>query len=202
MFIWRVLRRLLAQIIRLLLLNRAVTVGLVAVLIVAFVIAPLLSSAGSLPGGLNQANALGSGQPVQAASSTGASSAPAAASSQATSNQALPQDPAVQTYLKGMLSFDANTMWTALHPQFRAQLQQNGVTLDTMKQQVAQEAQQMKYNKVFYVGSFEGQSGFKYYFYVVTFTGTDSSGQTVNSEYAYTFTVAPDGGGIYNIARQ
>ncbi len=198
MFIWRVLRRLLAQIIRLLLLNRAVTVGLVAVLVVAFVIMPLLSSAGSLPGSLNQANALGNGQPVQAAAASNPSGAAASASS-----QSLPPDPAVQTYLKGMLSFDANTMWTALHPQFRAQLQQNGVTLDTMTQQVAQEKQQLKYGKVYYVGSFEGQSGFKYYFYVVTFTGTDpTSGQTMNSEYAYTFTVAPDGGGIYNIARQ
>ncbi len=173
------------------------TVGLLAVLIVAFVVMPMVSSAGGLAGAMNQAGGLGNGQPVQAAAASSGTGTQAAASS-----QALPPDPAVQTYLKGMLAFDANTMWTALHPQFRAQLQQNGVTLDTMKQQVAQEAQQMKYGKVYYVGSFVGQSGFKYYFYVVTFTGTDSTGQTVNSEYAYTFTVAPDGGGIYNIARQ
>lgn len=197
MFIWRVFRRLLAQIIRLLLLNRVVTVGLFAVLIAAFVVMPMLSSGRGLAGSINQAGVLGNGQPVQAAGTSDSIGAPAAASS-----QTLPPDPAVQTYLKGMLAFDANQMWTSLHPQFRQQLQTNGVTLDAMKQQVAQEAKQMKYDKVYYVGSFEGQSSFKYYFYVVTFTGTDSNGQTVNSEYAYTFTVAPDGGGIYNIARQ
>ena len=198
MFIWRVFRRLLAQIIRLLLLNRAVTLGLLGVLIVAFVIMPLLSGAGNLTGSINQAGALASGQPVQAAAATNGSPAPVV-----TSTQTLPQDPAVQTYIKGMLAFDANTMWTALHPQFRSQLQSQGITLATMTTQEAQDAQSgIKYDKVYYIGSFQGQSGLRYYFYAVTFSGKDSSGQVVNSEYAYTFTVAPDGGGIYNIGRQ
>lgn len=198
MFIWRVFRRLLAQIIRLLMLNRVVTVGLLAVLIAAFVIVPLVSSAGSLAGGINQAGTLAAGQPAQAAPASGGASTPVAASS-----QTLPQDPAVQTYIKGMLSFDANTMWTSLHPQFRSQLQSQGITLDTMKTQEAQKASSgVKYDKVYYIGSFQGQSGLRYYFYAVTFSGTDSSGQAVSSEYAYTFTVAPDGGGIYNLGVQ
>ena len=102
-----------------------------------------------------------------------------------------------------MQSFDANTMWTALSPQLRQQLQGQGITLDSMKTDEAQKASSgVKYDKVYYVGSFQGPSGLKYYFYVATFSGTDSNGQKVNSEYAYTFSVGPDGSGIYNISVQ
>src|SRR5512142_327468 len=104
MFIWRVFRRLLAQIIRLLLLNRAVTLGLLGVLIVAFVVVPLMAAAGTLPGGVSQSGVLSNGQPVQAAAANESTSTSTAANS-----AALPPDPAVQTYIRGMMAFDANT---------------------------------------------------------------------------------------------
>ena len=195
MFIWRFLRRVLAQLIRLLLLNRAVTLGLLTVLIVGFVIMPLMASSGRLPGSISQAAMLGNGQPAQAATASDGDAIQAASSS-----QSLPPDPAVQTYIKGMLAFDANTMWTALHPQLKSQLQGQGMTLDGMKAQEAQKAKSgVRYDKVYYIGSFEGRSGLRYYFYAVTLTGTDSTGQLVDSELAYTFAVAPDGGGIVDI---
>jgi hypothetical protein len=195
MFIWRVFRRLLAQVIRLLLLNRAVTVGLVAVLVVGFVVMPLLSRPGGLQGGLSSNGALANGQPVQAASAATGAQAPAGSPT-----QTLPPDPAVQTYLRGMMAFDANTMWTSLNPQFRTQLEGQGMTLDTMKTQEAQKVNSgITYDKIYYIGSFQGNSGLRYYFYGVTLAGKDSSGQDVNSEIAYTFTVAPDGSGIVDI---
>ncbi len=198
MFIWRVLRRLLAQIIRLLLLNRVVTLGLIGVLIVAFVIMPLLSGAGSLTGNISPAGTLASSQPVQAAPATNASSTPTVAVT-----QTMPQSPQVQTYIKAMMAFDATGMWNTLYPGYQSQLTTNGVTLATLTTQEAQDAKSgIKYDLIYYIGGFTGPSGLTYYFYVITFTGPDSSGKTVNLEYAYSFSVVPNNGGIYGITRQ
>ena len=82
----------------------------------------------------------------------------------------------------------------------RTQLQSSGVTVDTMKAQVSQKQKAgVKYDDVYYIGSFEGKSGLRYFFYAITYSGIDSSGQAASSEDAITFTVAPDTGAIYDI---
>jgi hypothetical protein len=193
MFIWRVFRRVLAKLIQLLLLNRVVTLGLLAVLVVGFVIMPLLASAGSLTGSVNQAAGLPSGKPIQAAPSSDGSGIATVASS-----QNLAPDPAVETYVKGMVTFDANLMWASLHPQFRSQLQSQGMTLDQRKAQIAEmRASGLVYQKVYYIGGFEGKSGLRYYFYVLIHP--DANGKSEGDETTFMFTVAPDGAGIVNI---
>jgi hypothetical protein len=187
MFILRFLRRLLAKVIQLLLLNRLVTVGLLVVLVAAFVVLPLVASGSGLT---VPAIAPAAAQPAQA---------PSAAAPSAT--QGVAPDPAVETYIKGLMSFDANLMWTSLHPAFRSQLQSQGTTLDTQKAQLDQmQASGAVYEKAYYVGGFAAKSGFRYYTYVLTHKGSD--GTSEGGEMAYTFTVAPDGGGILDISIQ
>jgi hypothetical protein len=192
MFILRFLRRLLAKVIQLLLMNRLVTVGLLVVLVAAFVVLPLVASGSGLPvPGIAPAAA----QPAQAPS------AAAAAAAAASATQGVAPDPAVETYIKGLMSFDANLMWTSLHPAFRSQLQSQGTTLDTQKAQLDQmQASGAVYEKAYYVGGFAAKSGFRYYTYVLTHKGSD--GTSEGGEMAYTFTVAPDGGGILDISIQ
>ena len=186
MLAWTLIRRLLAQLIRLLLLNPIVTMGVLALLVVGVVVTQIAPS--YLSGGRGTTRAAAAAGAGSAATSGSSPSAPVR---QAGSGGAAPA-PAVEEYIRGMTSYNANLMWNSLSPDAIGQMQSKGGSLeklqaglDDMKNSGA------RYEEVSYVGAYPLKDGSRYFFFVMTrrgFAGPDAPDQVY-----FVFTVGNDG---------
>jgi len=100
--------------------------------------------------------------------------------------------PAVDDYLKGMTTFDANLMWRSLSPDAITQMTQQGNTVQQLQQNLNQAKQAgARYESITYIGGFPLTDGEKYLFYVVSRRGF--SGPGVLEQVYFVFTVGADG---------
>lgn len=175
MILWIAVRRLLALLIRLLLLNRVVSAGVFGLLIVGFVIGPFV--AGLLSDGQTPTTAASPGQ-AQPAQMVARSDEPPA--------------PAVQAYIKGMTTFDARLMWSTLSSDAASQMQSQIGSIEKY-QEVLDEAKRRgaRYEDVSYIGAYPLRNGSRYFFYVIGRRGF--AAPDAYEQMYYVFTVGPDG---------
>jgi len=183
--LWRVVRRLLAIGIRLLIWRPIVSLTIVAV---------ALGVAGFAIGGPSAPDLLqGRVASTTAAPGTGQSPGPIA-TVRASSSTAPP--PAVDEYISGMTSFNAQLMWDALDPQAVQTMASQGESEQVLQQNLDQVKQKgARYDSVAFVGGYPLNNGDSYLFYVVTRRGfaTDSTGRGVADQVFFVFTVGPNG---------
>lgn len=174
MLLWRLVRRMLAILIRLFLINRIVTIGVVGLLFIGLVAAPIVAS-------LLSGNQAAAAAPAR----TGATVRTAAAS-------AVAPAPAVEAYVKGMTGFDAKMMLSSLSQEAIGQMQTRIGSVENY-QQVLDEARRSgaRYEDVSYIGAHPLRDGSQYFFYVIGRRGF--AGPNVYEQVYYVFTVGPDG---------
>jgi len=184
MILWAVVRRILALLIRLLLLNRIVTLGVFGLLVVGLVGYPLAvgylsSSEGKAPAPTTDAWPAAQGAPP-----------PSVVNSTNATVEAPPQ--AVQDYIRGMTTFDAKLMWNALSPEAISQMQSRGGSLDQLQQGLNEMKRAgARYEEVSYIGGYPLRDGSRYFFYVMSRRGFAGPG-AVDQVY-FVFTIGPDG---------
>lgn len=183
MILWVLVRRLLALFIRLLLLNRIVTIGLLVLFFAFFVGVPLargIAAAGSATTGRSAVSAadLAPARSVQAARGAPVADDPPA--------------PAVEAYIKGMSTFDARPMWAAMSADALSQMQSRGGSFAKLQQGLDEmKSSGARYDEIAYVGGYPLRDGNHYFFYVMTRHGFADS-NTLDQVY-FIFTVGPDG---------
>ncbi len=178
MILWVVIRRLLALIIRLLMINRIVSAGVFVLLFAGLIGYPLVTGATTTAPTTSAVGPAVAAAPVNRAASAGAP-APSRA---------------VEDYLKGMETFDAKLMWNALSPQAISQMQSQGGSVDKLQQGLDQAKQAgAQYEEVSYIGSYPLRDGTTYYFFVVTRRGFTQSAPNGVDQVYFVFTVGPDG---------
>lgn len=179
--LWRLIRRLLAVGIRALIWRPIVSFTVVAV---------ALGIAGFAIGGLNGPQLLeGRVSPAAAAPAAGLGATPVA-SVQAAAPTAPP--PAVDEYIKGMTSFNAQMMWDALDQQAVQAMQSQGGTEKDLQQKLDDAKQKgASYEGVVFVGGYPLHNGDRYFFYVVSRRGF--AGPGVADQVYFVFTIGPNG---------
>jgi len=100
--------------------------------------------------------------------------------------------PAVDAYLKGMTTFNANLMWQALSQQAIDDMTKQGGSVQSLQTRLDQAKQNgARYESVTYVGGYPLQNGEEYLFYVVSRRGF--AGPNVFDQVYFVFTVGTDG---------
>jgi hypothetical protein len=172
MFLWVLIRRTIALVIRIFLLNRWVTLGAAVVLLGIFVGYPTVTSLMSMGAAAQQARSA----PVTVRDF--GQSAPPAAS--------------VQTYIKGMVDFDASLMWQSMSNDSVTQMVSKGGSPEQLQQGLNNIRDSgASYEDVSYIGAYPLSNGGTYFFYVVSRRGF-SAPNAIDQIY-FVFTVGPDG---------
>lgn len=180
MILWVVVRRILALLIRLLLINRIVTLGVLGLLVVGLIGYPAINSYMSSGSGAQSSS--------PAVGDTGSS--PVVSRASAASLEAPP--PAVQDYIRGMTTFDARLMWDSLSADAISQMQSRGGSLDKLQQGLDDMKRTgARYEEVSYIGTYPLRDGTRYFFYVMSRRGFAGPG-AVDQVY-FVFTIGPDG---------
>ncbi len=176
LLIWRILRRLIAILVRTLFTNRILTI--VAVIIILFVAGVVAS--GTLQGGSTGLNSqFPSANPVLRFVQPVTSEPPA---------------PAVDSYLKGMTNFDAELMWSAFSSEYLKNMQSRGGTKELLQQNLSEAKRRgAKYDEISYIGSYRLNTGSKYFFYVVGRRGFSANAPDAVEQIYYVFTVDSQG---------
>ncbi len=181
--LWRVIRRLLAVGIRALIWRPIVSFTVVAL---------ALGAIGLVIGGPQGAQLLQgsvtSGATVPTSTSTSAIIPVTAAQSASSTTP----PPAVDEYIKGMTSFNAQMMWDALDPQAVQAMQSQGGSEQQLQQRLNDAKQKgASYEGVVYIGGYPLNNGDRFLFYVVSRRGF--AGPGVADQVFFVFTVGPNG---------
>jgi hypothetical protein len=173
MIVWVVIRRFLALFIRGLLWKPLVTLGTLVVLFGVFVAYPLASSLATI------------------GPAAGANRSASALMVSAGEGQATPA-PAVEAYVKGMATFDASLMWSAMSAESVSQMEGNGGSAAKLQQGLDEMRKAgASYENIAYIGAYPLADGSAYFFYVVSRRGFTA--QNVLDQVYFVFTVGPDG---------
>src|SRR5437868_1934058 len=161
MWIWMVIRRLLALLIRVFVMHPVI--GLVI----------LVGAVGAIGVGLGGVDStrLMQSAPVSAA---GAISAPSAARPAVSFQTAPPVAPAssVNQYIRGMIGFDAKLMWDSLDPTAIDAMTKQGGSQQSLQQRLDDAKQNgWSYDDVTFIGGYPLKNGERYLFYVVSRRG-------------------------------
>ncbi len=98
---------------------------------------------------------------------------------------------AVENFLRGQQTYDADLMWESLSPELRSALEQQAITRDSLAEQVESERRAgHRYRRFEYVGGVEVEGRRKMYFYVVEI---QSPVPERNGTFSFVFTVDPNG---------
>ena len=171
MILWRVVRRLLALGVRLLVVNRVLVAALAGLLLLGFVVVPFALSE------FTQGGAPTPAARVSVAVTNNSDNVPVAS---------------VENYLKGMSTFDANLVWSSFSDDAIRQMTSNGLTLQSLQQSLDDQKQQgTRYQEIAYIGKYPLRDGSQYLFYVVSASGVDGTNNL--SQVFFVFTVNPDG---------
>jgi hypothetical protein len=177
--LWKVIRRLLALVIKAFIWRPVVSFTAVAI---------ALGIVGLGVGGLGSAQILQS-PPAPAALATSPT-----VNSTALVQNAPPTSPpaAVDEYIKGMTSFNAHLMWESLDPQAVQAMESQGGSEQQLQQRLDQAKQNgARYEGVTFIGGYPLRNGDRYFFYVVSRRGFDKPG--VADQVFFVFTVGPNG---------
>jgi hypothetical protein len=102
---------------------------------------------------------------------------------------ALAPAPAVENFLRGQQTFDADLMWESFSDEFRQTLEGREFTRDTLAQRVETERQAgQRYSGYKYIGGLQLGGRQAMYFYAVDFTSPKERGTL-----SFVFTVGSDG---------
>ena len=179
--LWRVIRRLLAVVIRTLIWRPIVSLTVVAIALGVAGIAisgmngPRLLEARALPGA------------AQAGGDPAASPSPIVRSAPPTT-----PPPAVEEYIDGMTTFNAHLMWEALDPQAIQAMESQGGSEQFLQQKLDDAKQKgARYESVAFIGGYPLRNGDRYFFYVVSRRGFDQTGGA--DQVFFVFTVGPNG---------
>lgn len=187
--LWRIVRRLLALGIRFFIWRPVVgfTIVAVALGIVGFAI-----SGSNGPALMQRRAASAANPPTTAAVASTAPIPVTPAHSASTAN--LP--PAVDDYLQGMTSFNAQLMWQSLDQNAIQSMESQGASEQSLQQQLDGLKQQGdRYNGVAFIGGYPLNNGDRYLFFVVSRTGFahDAAGHAIPDQVFFVFTVGPNG---------
>lgn len=180
--LWRIVRRLLAIVIRFIIWRPVVSLAVVAI---------VLGVTGLAVGG---ASALMNPTALRdrvSASTTSTSTEPRPVPTIQAAPPTTPP-PAVDEYIRGMTSFNAHLMWEALDPQAIQAMESQGGSEQSLQQRLDQARQNgARYEGVAFVGGYPLKNGDRYYFYVVSRRGFDPTGAA--DQIFFVFTVGPNG---------
>lgn len=102
---------------------------------------------------------------------------------------ALAPAPAVEDFLRGQQTYDADLMWASFSPELRANLEDRDITRDSLAERAESERQAgQRYSDFKYIGGLELDGRQRMYFYVV-----DISSPQQNGSISFVFTVGSDG---------
>lgn len=186
--VWKIVRRLLALVIRAFVVHPVV--GLTLVVGILGVAGVALSMNGVDATHLMQGSVAA---PGPSGVTTASAAAPATAPSLAvqSANQVVPP-PSVNEYLKGMTTFNSGLMWDALDPQAIQSMTSQGGSKDVLQQRLDQAKQGgARYEDVTYIGGYPMKNGQTYFFYVVSRSGFTGPGQL--DQVFFVFTVGSNG---------
>ncbi|HLH74916.1 MAG TPA: hypothetical protein VKX96_16640 [Chloroflexota bacterium] len=177
---WRIIRRLLAMTIRLLIWRPVVSLSVIVIALGAVGLA-LGGSTGALPVPGATSSAVASTSPTTAPTPLAVQPAPT-----------VTPVPAVDEYIKGMTTFNAQLMWDALDPGAIQAMTSQGGSEQALQQRLDDAKQNgAHYEGVAYVGGYPLQNGDRYLFYVVSRRGF--AGRDVFDQVFFVFTVGPNG---------
>jgi hypothetical protein len=102
---------------------------------------------------------------------------------------ALSPAPAVEDFLRGQQTFDADLMWESFSPELRESLEGRDITRDTLAERVENERLAgQRYSGFKYIGGVELENRRSMYFYVVDIASPQQEGTI-----SFVFTVGSDG---------
>lgn len=189
--VWKIVRRLLALVIRSFVVHPVV--GLTLVVGILGVAGVALSMSGVDATHLMQGSVATQGSQGTGNTTTAQAAAPSIASNLAVqpAGQVVPP-PSVNEYLKGMTTFNSQLMWDALDPQAIQSMTSQGGSEGVLQQRL-DEAKQggARYEDVTYIGGYPEKNGEAYFFYVVSRRGFVGPGQL--DQVFFVFTVGPNG---------
>ena len=172
MIVWVVIRRFLALFIRGLLWKPLVTLGAFVILFGIFVGVPIVN--GLMADRRRPRANRAAMAPVVC--SVGGQAAPA---------------PAVEAYVKGMATFDASLMWSAMSAASVSQMEGNGGSVAKLQQGLDEMRKAgASYEDIAYIGGYPLADGGAYFFYVVSRRGF-AAPNSLDQVY-FVFTVGPD----------
>lgn len=100
--------------------------------------------------------------------------------------------PAVESYLKGMTTFNAKLMWDALNEDALRQMQSQGGSLEQLQQKLNETKQNgISYDEIAYIGGYQRRDGIRYLFYVISRRGMRAPDDV--EQVWFVFTVDPAG---------
>jgi len=177
---WRIIRRLLAMTIRSLIWRPVVSLSLVVL---------ALGVAGIAMGGSPGALPLpGQAPPTTISTSSTAALAPPTI----VAAPAVTPVPAVDQYIKGMTTFNAQLMWDSLDTGAIQSMTSQGGSEQSLQQRLDDAKQNgAHYEGVVFVGGYPLTNGDRYLFYVVSRRGF--AGPNVFDQVFFVFTVGPNG---------
>lgn len=98
---------------------------------------------------------------------------------------------AVEDFLRGQQTYDADLMWESLSPDLRSSLEAQAITRDALAEQIESERQAgQRYRNFEYVGGISLDSRQTMYFYAVAI---ESPAPERNGTFSFVFTVDRDG---------
>jgi hypothetical protein len=101
---------------------------------------------------------------------------------------ALPPPPAVEHYIQGQQTFNADLIWESLSTEAQVEKLQNGASKATLQSQADQERLRVQYLHYDYIGGVKLKSGGSMYFYAVDLATPELSGKL-----PFTFVADKDG---------
>ena len=103
-----------------------------------------------------------------------------------------PPAASVDSYLSGLTSFNADQMWGSFSSEYLAGMENRGGSKDLLQQNLDEAKRRgATYDEINYIGSFNLNNGYQYFFYVVSRRGF--SGPDQQEQIYYVFTVDPQG---------
>lgn len=102
---------------------------------------------------------------------------------------AMPPAPAVENFLRGQQTFDADLMWESFSAELRESLEGREITRDTLAERIETERQAgQRYSGYKYIGGVRLSGSQAMYFYAVDYSSPQSRGTL-----SFVFTVGSDG---------
>lgn len=163
-FVGRALRRVVALLLLAVLRGRRVLIPLAGLLLVGLIALPRLAGpTASGPSGLADAPSAAGAVPATHADVGGASAS------------------SVDSYIKGLMQFDARLMWSSLSDEAVQSMQSRGGSVESLQKGLDDARQSgARYEDVTKVGEYPLDDGTKFFFYVMTrrgFAGPDQADQ-------------------------
>ena len=103
-----------------------------------------------------------------------------------------PPAASVDSYIGGLTTFDADRMWDSFSGEYLVGMENRGGSKDLLQQNLDEAKRRgATYDEINYIGAYNLNNGYQYFFYVVSRRGF--SGPDQQEQIYYVFTVDPEG---------